>query len=58
MTTQFLQINLHGCKGAQDLMHKTAKENTIDFNLISEQYKTGGANWYPDSNNNAAAVSF
>lgn len=29
----------------------------MDFVITSEQYKTGGSNWFPDSNDKAAAVN-
>lgn len=54
----FLQINLGVCRLAQDLMHQTAKQNNIDYILVSEQYRNGTEDqgWYGDSSGKAEVV--
>jgi len=36
---KFLQINIGGCRAAQDLMYVTAAKMEVDFVLVSEQYR-------------------
>ncbi|XP_078051336.1 uncharacterized protein LOC144477483, partial [Augochlora pura] len=51
--TTVLQINLHRCKMAQDLMVQYALENDVNIVIISEPYSIMD-NWYGDTNQDAA----
>lgn len=53
---QFLQINLHCAKAAQDLMCQYAAEEAIDYIFVSEYNNLGNQHWYPDSTGKAAIV--
>jgi len=52
----FLQINLHCAKAAQDLMCQYAIEESIDYIFVSEYNNLGNKHWYPDSSGKAAIV--
>ena len=54
MAVRFLQINLHGCKAAQDLLEQTAKEERVDVIIASEQYRNLTHRWYSDASSRAA----
>lgn len=53
---QFLQINLHCAKAAQDLMCQYAAEEAIDYIFVSEYNNLGNQHWYPDNTGKAAIV--
>lgn len=55
--TEYLQINLHCSKAAQDLLHQTAAECSIDFVSAAEYNKLGGANWFVDTSNKTAIIN-
>ncbi|CAD6216092.1 GSCOCG00011284001-RA-CDS [Cotesia congregata] len=50
-----LQINLHRCKLALDLLYARNRDNGMDIVLVSEQYHSvSGPNWYCDPTGTAA----
>lgn len=53
---QFLQINLHCSRAAQDLMCQSAAEDEIDYIFASEYNTVGAQHWYPDSSGKAAIL--
>ena len=54
----FLQINLQGCRLAQDLLWRTTAERDIGIAIVSEPYNVSGVpGWYTDRTG-WAAVGF
>lgn len=53
---KYLQINLHGCKETQALLHQTATERTTDLLFLSEYHHVEGSTWYTDKNDKTAIV--
>ncbi|CAG5074027.1 Similar to R1A1-element\ORF1: Uncharacterized 50 kDa protein in type I retrotransposable element R1DM (Drosophila melanogaster), partial [Cotesia congregata] len=52
---EVLQINLHRCKLALDLLYARNRDNGMDIVLVSEQYHSvSGPNWYCDPTGTAA----
>lgn len=50
-----LQVNLHRCRLALDLLYARNRDNGLDVILVSEQYHSvSGSNWYCDPTGTAA----